>query len=153
MTIKFYVKGYEALISDEDKDLLSSKWHLLAKPNSDGFYLQNVSGLMHRIILSRKLNRPLVKGEDTDHKDNNPLNNERSNLRVATRSQNNANKRRLAKTKRPLKGVQPKGNRWQARLMFNGKNLYLGSFTTPEQAHAAYCEAAKKIFGEFARFE
>jgi hypothetical protein len=32
-------------------------------------------------------------------------------------------------------------------------NLHLGDYPTPELAHKAYCQAAQKYFGEFARTE
>jgi len=48
-----------------------------------------------------------------------------------------------------LKGIQRRGGRWQAAITYNGKRTCLGSFTSTEAAHAAYCHAAKKIYGEF----
>ena len=41
---------------------------------------------------------------------------------------------------------------YRARIMVRGVSIHLGAFRRPELAHAAYCEAAKKHFGEFARF-
>ena len=39
-------------------------------------------------------------------------------------------------------GIRKWHNRYQARIWENGKRRYLGSFSTPEEAHAAYKEAA-----------
>ena len=41
---------------------------------------------------------------------------------------------------------------WVAQIGVFGKNIHLGYFGTPEEAYRAYCEAAKKHFGEFAHF-
>jgi hypothetical protein len=43
--------------------------------------------------------------------------------------------------------------KWRAQIGYQGKVTNLGSFDTPEEAHAAYCEAAHRLHGEFARTE
>jgi hypothetical protein len=42
---------------------------------------------------------------------------------------------------------------WNAKIQIYKKCIYLGSYETPELAHAAYCEASKKYHGEFGRTE
>ena len=88
-----------------------------------------------------------------DHIDGNPSNNVWSNLRPATRAENNRNRKSIREGF--LKGVlrDPKSGRWQAMVMLGRKNHYLGTFSTQEEAHAAYEEAAKRLHGEFARFD
>jgi hypothetical protein len=34
-----------------------------------------------------------------------------------------------------------------------GRKHFLGYFDTPQEAHAAYAKAARKLFGKFARTE
>lgn len=86
-----------------------------------------------------------------DHIDLNPANNRIENLRIATESQNRANTRPRARC--GFKGVTTNkhASGFVAQITVDGKNKYLGRFRTPEQAHAAYCEAARVAFGEFAR--
>lgn len=83
-----------------------------------------------------------------DHRDGDRGNDRWSNLREATRSQNNANRRR---TKPGLKGAYRWKDRWFSSIEVNGKAIYLGSFPSEADAHAAYVEAAKTHFGEYAR--
>lgn len=92
---------------------------------------------------------------DLDHWDLNRANNRIDNLRCATRSQNCANKSLKCTNTSGYKGVHwnKKLEQWAAQIGFNGKIFYLGMFATPEEAHAAYCEAAKKYHAGFARFE
>jgi hypothetical protein len=40
--------------------------------------------------------------------------------------------------------------KWQARIRVNGRVQHLGLFVDIEDAHAAYCAAAKLAYGEFA---
>lgn len=49
-----------------------------------------------------------------------------------------------------FKGVNSIGKRWRARITVLGLRIDLGSYDTPEEAHAAYCAAARTYFGEFA---
>lgn len=77
------------------------------------------------------------------------------NLRPATNSQNMANKPLKATNTSGYKGVSFAADRgkWRAKITLNGKQINLGQFDTAEAAYAAYCAAAEKIHGEFARFD
>lgn len=92
-----------------------------------------------------------------DHRDLNKSNNRWVNLRLATKSQNQANIGLTKSNASGLKGVsryragEKYGKPWQAGIGKDGKTFHLGHFPTKEDAHAAYCEAANKLFGEFAR--
>jgi len=88
-----------------------------------------------------------------DHRDLNPSNNRWVNLRIANRSQNNANRRRYRNNSCGLKGVSRHRRGWRATIRKNGRRHHLGIFRMPQAAHAAYVKAARKLFGKFARTE
>jgi hypothetical protein len=85
---------------------------------------------------------------DIDHINLDAADNRLANLRLATPSQNLANQRGWRKG---LKGIWRNHKGWAAEIKKDGKKTYLGTYPTPELAHAAYYEAAKSMFGEFAR--
>jgi hypothetical protein len=90
-----------------------------------------------------------------DHRDGDCTNNRWNNLRRATRSQNNANRSRPRHNTSGYKGASRcrRSGKWLAHIGINGKIIFLGRFETPQEAHAAYLKAARKLFGEFARAE
>jgi hypothetical protein len=98
----------------------------------------------------------LVHGEpvpdEIDHRNGDRLDNWINNLREATRSLNNANAKTRKNSTSGIKGVFrfPDG-RYRANISHGGKNHYLGTFDTIEQAAAARNEAAERIYGDFAR--
>ena len=92
--------------------------------------------------------------EYIDHINHNQMDNRLSNLREATASQNQHNK----KMYNPFKGVAydssvPRTKPWTARIMVNNKSMFIGSFETREEAAEAYRKAALKYHGEFACVE
>jgi hypothetical protein len=88
-----------------------------------------------------------------DHIDGIPSNNVWTNLRPATRAENNRNRRTYRKNGY-LKGTLPTSKgRWTATIMLDRKNHCIGTFSTQEEAHAAYIEAAKRLHEGFARFD
>lgn len=89
--------------------------------------------------------------EYVDHIDGDGLNNKWSNLREATNSQNQANQGVKPTNLLGVKGVQRNGSGYGVRLGFRGKTICLGTYPTIEEASAAYQEAAKRYFGEFAK--
>lgn len=106
---------------------------------------------MHRVILSRILERELLPNEIADHINGNPLDNRRSNIRLATRSQNNMNKRKGSRNVSGFKGVSlhKETQKWVAKIGKNGTYKHLGLFNTPEEAFEAYCNAGAEHHGEF----
>jgi hypothetical protein len=88
---------------------------------------------------------------ETDHINGDKADNRWTNLRLATRSQNQANLRKMATNTSGYKGVRWHKGKWEAKITVNGQQKYLGYFDCPATAHAVYAEAAKKHFNEFAR--
>ena len=74
------------------------------------------------------------------------------NLRQATRNQNMHNQGKQITNTSGFKGVyRIKNNKkWRAQIWYMNRQIYLGSFTTPEAAHQAYIAAAEKLHGNFA---
>ncbi len=104
--------------------------------------------LMHRWVMGFP-----PSGVDVDHINGNGLDNRRCNLRLATRSQNLANAAIPRHNSSGYKGVSATRNgKWLARIRKDRVQRNLGIFDTPEEAHAAYCEAAVSLYGEFANF-
>lgn len=90
---------------------------------------------------------------EIDHRDLDKSNNRWTNLRESTTSQNHFNIGLTASNKTGFKGVcyESSRNQYRAAVMIAGKTIFLGRFATPEEAHQAYCEAAQKHHGEYAR--
>lgn len=150
--------GHIAFIDEIDADLLDFKWH--AMKSKETHYVgrsvrspKQTTITLHTVILERKLGRPLVKGEMCDHKDLDGLNNRRSNLRLATVTQNMCNRGLGSNNKTGYKGVywSKMAKKWQAKIGFNRKQINLGSFENIHDAARAYNEAAIRLHGEFAR--
>lgn len=154
-------KGYEAIIDAADVTLVGRfNWAARICRKRDGgvysvYAFRSVilpDGTKSGVQMHRFLCEPPA-GYDTDHADGNGLNNRRSNLRAATRSQNLQNARRRSDNTSGLRGVTKRKdcNRWQAVIWVNKKALYLGVFETKEAAHDAFRAAQAKHHGEFGR--
>lgn len=119
-----------------------------------GYKRIRIDGLLH---LAHRLAWLYVHGVwpsgFVDHHDLNPSNNAIANLRLATFSTNAANQRLSSRNSSGFKGVyfHRRAAKFCAVIMVNRNTRYLGLFDTAEAAHAAYCEAAREHFGEFAR--
>lgn len=142
-------QGQFAIVDDEGYEELSRrKW--CALKGSDGKY-RAIRGYDPAVYMHRQImNAP--KGMDVDHINHNPLDNQKTNLRICTRSQNNQNKLAHKSAKSKYKGVhyhKPQ-KKWMARLALNGKRFTLGAFNNEIDAAKAYNKAATKYFGEYA---
>ena len=83
-----------------------------------------------------------------DHENRNKADNRIENLRIATKSQNQANVVKPNATGR--KGVKMCRGKPQAQIKLNGKHIHLGTFDTLDEAAHAYNKAAIRLHGEFA---
>jgi hypothetical protein len=142
--------GFVALVDDEDFDNLNKyKWHI-QKSKYVNYARRTENGkpvLMHRFIMGVTDPKILV-----DHRKGDGLNNQRSNLRIATRSQNNTNRLRYKNLTSKYRGVSwsNQNGDWRAQIRLNTKKINLGGFEKEEDAARAYNEAAIKYHGDFA---
>lgn len=131
-------------IDDEDYDRVSQyKWCYKARGYAIR-YGDNVR--MHRYILN--ITDPKIQ---IDHRNGNKLCNEKWNLRIATTSQNQANRPKLVNGTSKYKGVRRhKQGKWEARITYRYKVIQIGLFVTEDEAALAYNKKATELFGEFA---
>lgn len=146
-------QGFYAKIDDEDYDDLSKhKWYALRNRNMiyAARRYKNKTVLMHREIFN-------LTDCDTklDHEDRDGLNNQKSNIRISTVSQNNANRRKKPNSISKYLGVTISGYRangspvWRTLLEKDGKQ-YTDSSRTEIEAAIKYNNLAKLHHGEFA---
>jgi len=103
------------------------------------------------VFLHRLLMHP-ERGEYIDHIDGDGLNNQRSNLRLCSNSDNLMNRGLNSNNRTGYKGVsKSSAHRWCARLMVNGETVWRESFDDPVEAARAYDRVAIEWRGEFAR--
>lgn len=165
-------QGQVAMVDDDDYEKLSKwKWCAIkARNGSKKFYAVTSQTLiknkgskmiqMHRYILGLTDPKQLV-----DHKDRNPLNNQKSNLRTCSFSENCSNKQKhKTKTATQYKGVYYKKTKkrngdgyyenWTAICAKKGikKKEFLFPYTSEGEIMAAhkYNEMAIEMHGEFA---
>ena len=100
----------------------------------------------HRLILNPNVD------EIIDHKNQNRLDNRKNNLRIANKQTNGINRPCNTNNKLGVKGVnlQSDGKKYMAKIMVNGKTIYLGSYNTIEEASKVRMAKEKELFGEFA---
>lgn len=144
-------QGKVTLVDDVDYDyLMQWKWHAFKSRSTWYASRSNNPGkpiLMHRALLGDTLHEKQL----ADHENGDGLDNQRLNLRAADHTKNGQNRRPNKNSRSGLKGVFPKGRKWLAVIVVEGRAHRLGRFSRAIDAAVAYDEAAQRYFGEFAR--
>lgn len=126
---KWYVSrakgGYLSVRREKSRKHIRLSWFIMGNPPS-GFVIDHING--------------------------NSLDNRRSNLRIATYSQNCVNKKTFSHTSR-YRGVswKKRNAKWVAQIKHNGRVEYIGLFHNELDAAIAYNNRASELFGDFAR--
>lgn len=143
--------GYEFEFDEQDLLLVESRrWFGSKRPHGIYVVAFGPTRYLHRLIAGAPA------GTFVDHLDHNPLNNKRSNLRLASTAQNAAYKaRQWKRNKSGYKGVHWNQTRsvggWRAEVSFSGRKVRSKRFKTKIEAAREYDRLAKLIHGDFAK--
>lgn len=146
-------RGKFARVSPEDFGWLNSfKWCAL---NNGSYFCAvrntpSVDGVQRTEYMNRTI-MDAAADERINHINGNKLDNRRSNLRIATRSESHINRGMHMNNTSGYKGVFKKGNRWCAQVGCDSVSLYLGTFDSRKEAAKAYDRKAYELFGEVAK--
>lgn len=158
-------RGMVALVDDSDFEYLNQfTWYAdkggnTFYANRNEYHTENGIGKQRKIKMHRQilgLTDPKVFGE---HEDGNGLNNQRYNIRPATRSQNQMNRGSFKNSISKYVGVCPKKlfyknktyTYWLAQVYKNGIRVYRKTFKTEIEAAIAYNKAAVEHHKDFAK--
>lgn len=140
---------FDIFINSSDLELISQYAWTVTKDGYAKKYLEwKQDGVrkrkvvyMHRLIMDAKENQII------DHINQNKADNRRSNLRIASKSLNalNSHKTRSTTGYRGVISNKQKGKPFKARLTIDGKQIHLGTFNTPQEAHKAYLTKQKEV--------
>ena len=147
--LKIENEDFVAIVDDEDYERLTQfKW--FARPNKSIYRSKRKGFKCIKTPLANEVLQNFVNL--IDHKDRNPLNNIKNNLREASRVENSRNRTKQSGTTSKYKGVSwdKDRGRWRAYICRRGYAKYIGLFDREIDAAIAYNNAAKLKFGEFA---
>ena len=141
------------LFDAEDYELLKKyTWNFVS--HKIRAFSHRTNNIRQYVCLARLLmNCP--KGLIVDHINHDLLDNRKSNLRICTKAQSRVRSRLRKDNKTGYIGVHQKqllngDYRYTADICVNGKQTYLGTYKTPEEAYKVRLEAEKTYYGEFA---
>jgi len=145
-------QGQFTIVDDNMYDYLNQwKWHA-AKTTCGGYRAVRSDNINNKCVLMSREIMGFPKRKVVDHIDHNMLNNQGSNIRACSYSQNNQNRLKIKLCSSKYKGVcwHKHSNKWQVKITVNKKRIQIGLYTDAIEGAKAYDKKAKKYFGEFA---
>ncbi len=148
-------QGEVALVDDEDYESISKhKWCASWNRYSKTFYaVRHTRGQESKCVIMHRQILRATKGQEVDHRDHDGLNNQRSNIRLCSRTENMHNLTKHADGSSPFKGVilDKRSGCWESKMMCRKKRIWLGCFGNPLLAAMVYDAGARKFYGDFAK--
>lgn len=138
---KLQIQSYTVIVDDDVE--LDDRW--VVRKIKQRLYVSSGKLFLHRVIMNAQA------GELIDHLNDNPLDNRRSNLRRCTHGQNRQRSRTKPQGSSSYVGVSVHGNKFNAKIWFNNKCYYIGTYETEIAASKAYDQKAIELFGEYAK--
>lgn len=151
-------EGNVVLLDEIDRDLTQYNWQTrrgyASRRDKERKHIY-----MHRLIVERKIERPLTDTEKVDHHNSNKLDNRRDNIDISTSQENGANTmkpKRINANKEAtsrFKGVDfnRTTGKWRARITHGYHTTHIGYYESEEEAAIAYDLKAIDLFGDFAK--
>lgn len=146
MLVQLEPGGLVVQLDEEDLPLVGTwRWY----QHSAGYAAGRGPGRRPQRVFLHRLVMGSPVGKLVDHRNGDPTDNRRSNLRVTDRKGNGRNRQKVLSAT-GFRGVSAHSGRFVARIKCDGKAHHLGMFETAEEAARAYDRAALDLFGEFA---
>jgi hypothetical protein len=140
------ISQYKWVVNKSEKNTMPYMRTAVKQPNGKRKWIR----LTHMIM-------PPTPGTTIDHISCDTLDNRRSNLRYATKTEQSRNRRKFKSNKSGSKGVYfenfVKTRPWRASICVDYKAINLGRYSTIEQATEAYAEASKQYHGSYGRID
>ncbi len=135
--------GIQFIVDEEDFEKYVKNKSF--QTNIKGYVNTNNKGL-HRLIMQME-----DSSKHIDHIDGNPLNNQKSNLRVCTPQENAYNKNVYKNNKSGYTGVHfyKPLKKYMAYIKSDNKRKHLGYYETLEEAYTMYVRASQELHGDF----
>jgi hypothetical protein len=141
-------KGKHTVVSDEDYAwLIQRKWCYSNSGYAVHYFKED--GKHKTLYMHRAIMQPPADLQ-VDHINRDRLDNRRENLRLATRSENQANKSIGHNNTSGYKGVTFDRGKYDARIRYYGLRIRLGRYYDPVEAAMIYDCASRLLYGEFA---
>ena len=144
-------QGYETVVDDDCPAwVFKRRWYASVEGENRVYAAtkrNSVTTRLHRALLN-----PEPRTLQVIHLDGDTLNNQRSNLKAVTASEV---RQKVVYKKRVITASKYRGvcwskqrSRWYAKISVGGREKWLGSFVSEEEAAYKYNEAAKALRGE-----
>lgn len=145
-------RGVFAIVDERNySEVMRHKWTQAKGRHTSYAYrsFNDENGRRVAISMHRQILRLTDRKIEGDHRNGNGLDNRESNLRPATATQQRQNMKLNIRNTTGHAGVQTRGGRFRARIRDNGREVWLGTYKTIEEAAAARRAAETHFHGKW----